>query len=282
MGNIIDGKGIAAEIRRELKGRAEALRARGIVPCLAVVLAGDDPASQIYVRNKKRACEEIGILSREVTLPGDITEDALIAEIQALNADDRVDAMLVQLPLPKHIDEKRVLAEVSPEKDADGFHVVNAGLLFSGQKSVLPCTPAGCMELLRRAGTSFNGRHAVVVGRSNIVGKPMAILLLNEHATVTVCHSRTVDLADFTRRADILVAAVGRAGLITGDMLKPGAAVIDVGMNRLPDGKVVGDVDFASALPVAGAITPVPGGVGPMTIAMLMQNAIDASEKRHG
>ena len=282
MGNIIDGKGIAAEIRAELKGRAAALRERGIAPCLAVVLAGDDPASLIYVRNKKRACEEIGILSREVTLPGDIEEDALIAEIQALNKDETVDAMLVQLPLPRHIDERRVLAEVAPEKDADGFHVVNAGLLFSGQKSVLPCTPAGCMELLRRAGTAFRGRHAVVVGRSNIVGKPMAILLLNEHATVTVCHSRTVDLADFTRRADILVAAVGRAGLITGDMLKPGAAVIDVGMNRLPDGKVVGDVDFASALPVAGAITPVPGGVGPMTIAMLMQNAIDASEKRHG
>ena len=282
MGNIIDGKGIAAEIRAELKGRAAALRERGIAPCLAVVLAGDDPASLIYVRNKKRACEEIGILSREVTLPGDIEEDALIAEIQALNKDETVDAMLVQLPLPRHIDERRVLAEVAPEKDADGFHVVNAGLLFSGQKSVLPCTPAGCMELLRRAGTAFRGRHAVVVGRSNIVGKPMAILLLNEHATVTVCHSRTKDLADFTRSADILVAAVGRAGLITGDMLKPGAAVIDVGMNRLPDGKVVGDVDFASALPVAGAITPVPGGVGPMTIAMLMQNTIVACETRHG
>ena len=282
MGNIIDGKGIAAEIRAELKGRAAALRERGIAPCLAVVLAGDDPASLIYVRNKKRACEEIGILSREVTLPGDIEEDALIAEIQALNKDETVDAMLVQLPLPRHIDERRVLAEVAPEKDADGFHVVNAGLLFSGQKSVLPCTPAGCMELLRRAGTAFRGRHAVVVGRSNIVGKPMAMLLLNEHATVTVCHSRTKDLADFARSADILVAAVGRAGLITGDMIKPGAAVIDVGMNRLPDGKVVGDVDFASALPVAGAITPVPGGVGPMTIAMLMQNAIDACEKKHG
>ena len=210
MGNIIDGKGIAAEIRRELKGRAEALRARGIVPCLAVVLAGDDPASLIYVRNKKRACEEIGILSREVTLPGDIEEDALIAEIQALNKDETVDAMLVQLPLPRHIDERRVLAEVAPEKDADGFHVVNAGLLFSGQKSVLPCTPAGCMELLRRAGTAFRGRHAVVVGRSNIVGKPMAMLLLNEHATVTVCHSRTRDLAAACAGADVLVAAVGR------------------------------------------------------------------------
>ena len=282
MGNIIDGKGIAAEIRAELKGRAAALRERGIAPCLAVVFAGDDPASLIYVRNKKRACEEIGILSREVTLPGDIEEDALIAEIQALNKDETVDAMLVQLPLPRHIDERRVLAEVAPEKDADGFHVVNAGLLFSGQKSVLPCTPAGCRELLRRAGAAFRGRHAVVVGRSNIVGKPMAMLLLNEHATVTVCHSRTKDLADFARSADILVAAVGRAGLITGDMIKPGAAVIDVGMNRLPDGKVVGDVDFASALPVAGAITPVPGGVGPMTIAMLMQNTIVACETRHG
>ena len=282
MATILNGKQVAAEIRAELKTRAEALRKDGVVPCLAVLLAGDDPASKIYVRNKKRACEEIGIESRELLFPENVTEEELIAQIRALNEDAAVDAMLVQLPLPKHIDEARVLAEIAPEKDADGFHVVNAGRLFTGQTSVLPCTPAGCMELLRRANVEFSGKHAVVVGRSNIVGKPMAMLLLNEHCTVTVCHSRTKDLARFTRDADILVAAVGRPGMITGEMIKPGAAVIDVGINRLDNGKLMGDVDFASAEPVAGAITPVPGGVGPMTIAMLMQNAILAAEKRHG
>ena len=282
MAMILNGKQVAAEIRAELKTRAEALRKDGVVPCLAVLLAGDDPASKIYVRNKKRACEEIGIESRELLFPENVTEEELIAQIRALNEDPAVDAMLVQLPLPRHINEARVLAEIAPEKDADGFHVVNAGRLFTGQTSVLPCTPAGCMELLRRANVEFSGKHAVVVGRSNIVGKPMAMLLLNEHCTVTVCHSRTKDLARFTRDADILVAAVGRPGMITGDMIKPGAAVIDVGINRLDNGKLMGDVDFASAEPVAGAITPVPGGVGPMTIAMLMQNAILAAEKRHG
>ncbi|HIR08255.1 MAG TPA: bifunctional methylenetetrahydrofolate dehydrogenase/methenyltetrahydrofolate cyclohydrolase FolD [Candidatus Pullichristensenella stercoripullorum] len=282
MATILNGKQVAAEIRAELKTRAEALRKDGVVPCLAVLLAGDDPASKIYVRNKKRACEEIGIESRELLFPENVTEEELIAQIRALNDDPAVDAMLVQLPLPRHINEARVLAEIAPEKDADGFHVVNAGRLFTGQTSVLPCTPAGCMELLRRANVEFSGKHAVVVGRSNIVGKPMAMLLLNEHCTVTVCHSRTKDLARFTRDADILVAAVGRPGMITGDMIKPGAAVIDVGINRLDNGKLMGDVDFESAEPVAGAITPVPGGVGPMTIAMLMQNAILAAEKRHG
>ncbi len=282
MATILNGKQVAAEIRAELKVRAEALRKDGVVPCLAVLLAGDDPASKIYVRNKKRACEEIGIESRELLFPENVTEEELIAQIRALNEDAAVDAMLVQLPLPKHINEARVLAEIAPEKDADGFHVVNAGRLFTGQTSVLPCTPAGCMELLRRANVEFSGKHAVVVGRSNIVGKPMAMLLLNEHCTVTICHSRTKDLARFTRDADILVAAVGRPGIITGEMIKPGAAVIDVGINRLENGKLMGDVDFASAEPVAGAITPVPGGVGPMTIAMLMQNAILAAEKRHG
>ena len=282
MATILNGKQVAAEIRAELKTRAEALRKDGVVPCLAVLLAGDDPASKIYVRNKKRACEEIGIESRELLFPESVTEEELIAQIRALNEDPAVDAMLVQLPLPRHINEARVLAEIAPEKDADGFHVVNAGRLFTGQTSVLPCTPAGCMELLRRANVEFSGKHAVVVGRSNIVGKPMAMLLLNEHCTVTICHSRTKDLARFTRDADILVAAVGRPGMITGDMIKPGAAVIDVGINRLDNGKLMGDVDFESAEPVAGAITPVPGGVGPMTIAMLMQNAILAAEKRHG
>ena len=282
MATILNGKQVAAEIRAELKVRAEALRKDGVVPCLAVLLAGDDPASKIYVRNKKRACEEIGIESRELLFPENVTEEELIAQIRALNEDAAVDTMLVQLPLPKHIDEARVLAENAPEKDADGFHVVNAGRLFTGQTSVLPCTPAGCMELLRRANVEFSGKHAVVVGRSNIVGKPMAMLLLNEHCTVTICHARTKDLARFTRDADILVAAVGRPGIITGEMIKPGAAVIDVGINRLENGKLMGDVDFESAEPVAGAITPVPGGVGPMTIAMLMQNAILAAEKRHG
>ena len=282
MATILNGKQVAAEIRAELKVRAEALRKDGVVPCLAVLLAGDDPASKIYVRNKKRACEEIGIESRELLFPENVTEEELIAQIRALNEDPAVDAMLVQLPLPRHINEARVLAEIAPEKDADGFHVVNAGRLFTGQTSVLPCTPAGCMELLRRANVEFSGKHAVVVGRSNIVGKPMAMLLLNEHCTVTICHSRTKDLARFTRDADILVAAVGRPGMITGEMIKPGAAVIDVGINRLDNGKLMGDVDFASAEPVASAITPVPGGVGPMTIAMLMQNAILAAEKRHG
>ena len=282
MATILNGKQVAAEIRAELKTRAEALRKDGVVPCLAVLLAGDDPASKIYVRNKKRACEEIGIESRELLFPENVTEEEIIAQIRALNEDPAVDAMLVQLPLPRHINEARVLAEIAPEKDADGFHVVNAGRLFTGQTSVLPCTPAGCMELLRRANVEFSGKHAVVVGRSNIVGKPMAMLLLNEHCTVTICHSRTRDLARFTRDADILVAAVGRPGIITGEMIKPGAAVIDVGINRLENGKLMGDVDFASAEPVAGAITPVPGGVGPMTIAMLMQNAILAAEKRHG
>ena len=282
MATILNGKQVAAEIRAELKVRAEALRKDGVVPCLAVLLAGDDPASKIYVRNKKRACEEIGIESRELLFPESVTEEELIAQIRALNEDPAVDAMLVQLPLPRHINEARVLAEIAPEKDADGFHVVNAGRLFTGQTSVLPCTPAGCMELLRRANVEFSGKHAVVVGRSNIVGKPMAMLLLNEHCTVTICHSRTRDLARFTRDADILVAAVGRPGIITGEMIKPGAAVIDVGINRLESGKLMGDVDFESAEPVAGAITPGPGGVGPMTIAMLMQNAILAAEKRHG
>lgn len=282
MANIIDGKAIAAQIRAELKTEVSALRASGVTPCLAVLLAGDDPASKIYVRNKKRACEEIGIESRELLFAQDVTQQALIDQIRALNEDPAVDAMLVQLPLPKHIDQAQVLAQIAPEKDADGFHVVNAGGLFTGQNAVLPCTPAGCMELLRRAGETFVGKHAVVVGRSNIVGKPMAMLLLAEHCTVTLCHSRTRDLAKFTRDADILVAAVGRPGTITGEMIKPGAAVIDVGMNRLETGKLVGDVDFESARDVAGAITPVPGGVGPMTIAMLMKNAVLAARKRHG
>ena len=276
----IDGKAIAADIRAELTGRVAALKEQGVQPCLAVILAGEDPASKIYVRNKRRACKEIGIESRAVLLPEDVTEQELIAKIEELNADDAVDGILVQLPLPKHIDELRVLDAISPEKDADGFHVVSAGRLFTGREAPLPCTPAGCMELLKRAEVPLKGAHAVVVGRSNIVGKPMALLLLNENCTVTVCHSRTRDLGAFTRDADVLVLAVGRSRMITGDMVKPGAAVIDVGINRGEDGKLTGDADFESVEPVAGWITPVPGGVGPMTIAMLMKNAVDAAERR--
>lgn len=279
MAQIIDGKAVAAEIKAELRERADALRARGIVPCLAVVMAGDNPASAIYVRNKRRACKDVGIESRYVKLDADVTQQQVIDEIMALNADPAVHAILVQLPLPEHIDENAVLDAILPEKDADGFHVVNAGRLLTGRDCTLPCTPAGCMELLRRAGVPMNGAEAVVVGRSNIVGKPMALLLQQENCTVTMCHSRTRNLGEHVKRADIVVCAAGRRGLITADMLKEGAAVIDVGINRGEDGKITGDVDYETASRVAGWITPVPGGVGPMTVAMLMRNAIIAAEK---
>lgn len=279
MAQIIDGKAAAAQIKTELRGRADALRARGITPCLAVVMAGDDPASAIYVRNKRRACREVGIESRYVKLGEDVTQQQVVDEIEALNADASVHAILVQLPLPGHIDENAVLDAILPEKDADGFHVVNAGRLLTGRDCTLPCTPAGCIELLRRAGVPMDGAEAVVVGRSNIVGKPMALLLQQENCTVTMCHSRTKSLGEHVKRADIVVCAAGRRGLITADMLKKGAAVIDVGINRDADGKITGDVDFEAASQVAGWITPVPGGVGPMTVAMLMQNAIIAAEK---
>ena len=279
MAQIIDGKAVAAEIKAELRVRVEALKKRGIMPCLAVIMAGEDPASAIYVRNKRRACKDVGIESRYVKMEGDVTQQQVIDEINALNADPTVHAILVQLPLPKHIDENAVLDAILPEKDADGFHVVNAGRLLTGRDCTLPCTPAGCMELLRRAGVPMKGAEAVVVGRSNIVGKPMALLLQQENCTVTMCHSRTNDLAGHVKRADIVVCAAGRKGLITADMLKPGAAVIDVGINRGEDGKITGDVDYETASQVAGWITPVPGGVGPMTVAMLMQNAVIAAEK---
>ena len=279
MAQIIDGKAVAAEIKAELRERADALRARGVVPCLAVVMAGDNPASAIYVRNKRRACKDVGIESRYVKLDADVTQQQGIDEIMARNADPAVHAILVQLPLPEHIDENAVLDAILPEKDADGFHVVNAGRLLTGRDCTLPCTPAGCMELLRRAGVPMNGAEAVVVGRSNIVGKPMALLLQQENCTVTMCHSRTRNLGEHVKRADIVVCAAGRRGLITADMLKEGAAVIDVGINRGEDGKITGDVDYETASRVAGWITPVPGGVGPMTVAMLMRNAIIAAEK---
>lgn len=279
MAQLIDGKAIAAEITEEMRLRAQALREKGIVPCLAVILAGNDPASEIYVRNKRRACKRAGIESRMIRLDQSVSREEILREIHALNQDPAVHAVLVQLPLPGHLDETEILSAVLPEKDADGFHPLNAGRLLTGEKGVLPCTPAGCMELLRRTGVSLSGAEAVVIGRSNIVGKPMALLLLRENCTVTLCHSRTKNLAEHVRRADVVICAVGRPGLVTGEMIKPGATVIDVGINRLADGRVVGDADFESVSAVAGAITPVPGGVGPMTIAMLMKNAILAAER---
>ena len=279
MAQLIDGKAIAAEITEEMRLRAQALREKGIVPCLAVILAGNDPASEIYVRNKRRACKRAGIESRMIRLDQSVSREEILREIHALNQDPAVHAVLVQLPLPGHLDETEILSAVLPEKDADGFHPLNAGRLLTGEKGVLPCTPAGCMELLRRTGVSLSGAEAVVIGRSNIVGKPMSLLLLREKCTVTLCHSRTKNLAEHVRRADVVICAVGRPGLVTGEMIKPGATVIDVGINRLADGRVVGDADFESVSAVAGAITPVPGGVGPMTIAMLMKNAILAAER---
>ena len=275
---IIDGKAVAEALRGRLAQRAEQLRQRGVEPTLAVILVGEDPASQVYVRNKERACKKAGIRSILRRLAADTAQEALEREVTALNEDAGVHGILVQLPLPKHLDEQRVLDLIDPRKDVDGFHPVNSGRLMNGQPGFVPCTPKGALHLIEQTGTEIAGKHAVVVGRSNIVGKPMALLLLQKHATVTICHSRTRDLASVTRQADILVVAVGRANFITGDMVKPGAIVIDVGINRLEDG-LTGDVDFESALEVAGAITPVPGGVGPMTIAMLLSNTLDAAER---
>lgn len=276
--SILDGKALAERITDELRPRAETLTKAGRKPGLAVILVGDDPASQIYVRNKIRACEKVGIESLEYRMPKETTQAELLAQIEALNNDDKVDGILVQLPLPDQLSSDEVIAAISPAKDVDGFHVASAGALMTGRPGFLPCTPYGVMKIIESAGYDLNGKHAVVVGRSNIVGKPQAMLLLRKHATVTITHSRTPDLAAFLRQADVVVAAVGRAKLIKGDMLKPGCMVIDVGMNRDENGKLCGDVDFESAREVAGWITPVPGGVGPMTIAMLMTNTIEAAE----
>lgn len=280
---IIDGNALARQIRAEMALRAAKLTATGIQPGLAVILVGDDPASSVYVRNKVKDCEESGIRSVLDRLPANTTEDALLARVRELNADPSIHGVLVQLPLPRHMDSHRVIETIAPEKDVDGFHVSNAGALMTGTPRFRPCTPYGVMKMLEHAGVNLDGAEAVVVGRSNIVGKPQAMMLLERNATVTVCHSRTRDLAEHCRRADVLVAAVGRARMITGDMIKPGAVVIDVGMNRVPDGpeagKLCGDVDFDSAVKVAGAITPVPGGVGPMTRAMLLVNTIEAAER---
>ncbi len=274
---LMDGKALAAQKKAAIRAEVERL-AR--TPGLAVVLVGENPASQIYVRGKARDCEECGIRCMDFRLPAQTTESELLTLIAELNGRAEVDGILVQLPLPEGIRERRVLEAIAPEKDVDAFHPENVGRLVQGQARYLPCTPAGVMELLRAAGVDPAGRRAVIVGRSNIVGKPMALLLLQADATVTVCHSRTPDLADECRRADILISAVGRRGLITADMIKPGAAVVDVAMNRDEDGKLCGDVDFAAACAVAAHITPVPGGVGPMTRAMLMENTLRAARLR--
>ena len=278
---IIDGKAISEQLRDKLREEVAALSERGAKPCLAVIIVGEDPASKVYVRNKERACKQLGMDSILLRLPESTTQEELLGEVRRLNADRAVNGVLVQLPLPAHLDEQAVLREISPEKDVDGFHAVNAGRLMQGERCTVACTPAGCLDLIRSTGVKIEGAEAVVVGRSNIVGKPMAMLLLQNNATVTICHSRTRNLAEVTRRADILLAAVGRPRMITGDMIKPGAVVIDVGINRV-DGKLVGDVDFESAQEVAGWITPVPGGVGPMTITGLMRNTIAATRMQHG
>jgi methylenetetrahydrofolate dehydrogenase (NADP+)/methenyltetrahydrofolate cyclohydrolase len=277
---LIDGKAIAAEVRAELTALVAARPAGLRTPGLAVVQVGEDPASTVYVRNKKQACEGTGMRSFGFDLPESTSQEELLALITRLNADDAVDGILIQLPLPDHLDKDALLRAVDPDKDVDGLHPLNLGLLLMGQSVFPSCTPAGVMELLGRSGLPIAGRHAVVVGRSNIVGKPMAALLLAADATVTICHSRTPDLGAITRQADILVAAVGRAGLVTAEMVKPGAVVIDVGTNRGPDGKLLGDVQFSGVAAVAGWITPVPGGVGPMTIAMLLKNTWRSYERR--
>lgn len=277
MSTIIDGKAVSLQIKEDLKSIIEAIRSEGRrVPCLAVIIVGDNPASRSYVRGKIKAAEFTGMESRLIELPEDVSEATLLETIAGLNADAAVDGILVQLPLPRHIDEDRVIDAIVPEKDVDGFHPANVANLWLGRKCFVPCTPQGIIRLIESTGERIEGKRAVVVGRSNIVGKPVAKLLLDKNATVTIAHSRTPDLGALTREADILVAAVGRAGVITGDMVKPGAIVIDVGINRTADGHLTGDVDFASASEVAGWITPVPGGVGPMTIACLMLNTYNA------
>mgnify|MGYP001554163499 CR=1 FL=1 len=277
---IIDGTAISRRVRMTCGMRVESLRrARRITPGLAVILVGDDSASHVYVANKGRACTEVGVHSEQHDMPASSSESEVLERVRSLNADPRIHGILVQLPLPAHIPTDRVLRAIAPEKDVDGFHPLNAGLLATGHPSFVPCTPAGVISMLDQEAIEPEGRHAVIVGRSNIVGKPMAMLLLQRNATVTICHSKTRDLASITRQADILVVAVGRAGTVTGDMIKRGAVVIDVGINRRPDGKLVGDVDFPSVLRRASRATPVPGGVGPMTIAMLLQNTILAAER---
>ena len=278
---IIDGKAIAAKRRAQAAERVERLADAGVTPGLAVVIVGEDPASQVYVRMKERACEEVGLYSEKHELPADTSQDDLLALVEELNGRVDIDGILVQLPLPEHMDEDAVIETISVDKDVDGFHPVSVGRLVIGKDAFLPCTPHGVMVLLEESGVELKGKEAVVVGRSNIVGKPVALMLLSQHATVTVCHSRTQDLAGVCRRADVLVVAVGRPEMVKGDWVKEGAVVIDVGVNRTDDG-LVGDVEFDAAAERAGAITPVPGGVGPMTIAMLMENTVKAAARRAG
>lgn len=277
MAQLLKGKEVSARIKAELKTEVEKLKEQGITAGLAVIIVGEDPASQVYVRNKERACEECGIYSEKYALPDTTSQEELLELINTLNNKDSISGILVQLPVPKHIDEETIINAISPQKDVDAFHPVNVGKIMVGNYDFVPCTPAGVMELIKESGIDVSGKECVVVGRSNIVGKPQAMLLLHQNGTVTICHSRTKNLIEKTKQADILVAAVGIPNFIKGDMIKDGAVVIDVGINRMEDGKLCGDVEFDSAEKVAGAITPVPGGVGPMTIAMLMKNTVKAA-----
>jgi len=276
---LIDGNALAKTIRAEVSGRTAALKARGVNPALSIILVGSDPASQVYTKHKVNDSTETGLQATLETYPADLSEADLLARIRALNDDPKVHGILVQLPLPKHMDSQKVIETISPAKDVDGFHVASAGALMTGAPGFWPCTPHGCMKMLESIGYDLRGKHAVVIGRSNIVGKPMAMMLLAKNATVTICHSATQDLAAITRQADVVVAAVGKRNILTADMVKPGAVVIDVGMNRKEDGKLAGDVDFDGVKEVAGWITPVPGGVGPMTRAMLLANTLEAAER---
>lgn len=276
---VIDGKAIAAKVRGRIAGQVEELKQQGITPGLAVVLVGEDPASKVYVGMKKKMCIELGMHSADYELPADTSEANLLALIDQLNNDDKIHGILVQLPLPAHIDTDKVLEAISPMKDADGFHPYNVGRLAIGKPTFQPCTPYGVMVMLDEIGYDLKGKEVVVVGRSNIVGKPIALMCLAKHATVTICHSRTKDLADVVRRADVVIAAVGKAEMVKGDWIKPGAVVIDVGINRVGEKKLVGDVEYVTAAERASAITPVPGGVGPMTIAMLLQNTLESAQR---
>lgn len=279
---LIDGKAVSLQVKQQVKNECDELKAKGITPGLAVIIVGDDPASQVYVRNKEKACEECGVYSVKYALPAQTTQDELNALVDELNQDDKINGILCQLPLPKHLDDKEVINRIAPIKDVDAFHPVNVGAIMIGDYNFLPCTPAGVMELIHSTGVDVTGKKAVVIGRSNIVGKPMAMLLLHENATVEITHSKTVDLASVTKEADILVAAIGRAKFVTADMVKQGAVVIDVGMNRDENGKLCGDVDFENVKDKCSFITPVPGGVGPMTISMLMRNTLTAAKLQNG
>lgn len=281
MAEIIDGKFVSSEVRKNISSEVkEFLNATNVTPGLAVILVGNNPASAVYVRNKHKACLDVGMNSYEITMDENTTEDELLEKIDELNSDPKVHGILVQLPLPKHISEEKVINRISPEKDVDAFHPTNVGKIVSGKYEFIPCTPAGIMELLHFYNVEISGKECVVIGRSNIVGKPMALLLLAENGTVTVCHSRTKNLSDVTKRADILVVAIGKPNFVSADMVKPGAVVIDVGINRKEDGKLCGDVDFTAVEPIASMITPVPGGVGPMTITMLLKNTLTAAKNQ--